>query len=207
MTIKDKILLESKLWVLEKLALDKNHFQHLTRLHSANILWIGSSDSPVPVRELTNTEPGEIIVHQNMANQIREDDISLMATVEHAIEDAGIEYIIICGYSHCRGIQDVILDEDNTPFVRKWLGGLLELYENNAESLWRMNLDEKKKRLCELNIRQQIENLSQLDIIQRAWKRNNSPVLLGWYFDLHNGSIKEIFSMEAKTKLKQMASV
>ena len=207
MTIKEKMLLEAKAWVLEKLNLDKSYFERLSSMHTPNILWIGSSDSLVPVRELTNTEPGEILVYRNMASQVKSDDISLMATIEDAIEVSRVEYIIICGYSHCGGIRDVILGTDDRPAVKKWLVGLRQLYENNAEELQDLEFDQKEKRLCELNIKEQILNLSKLEMVQKAWEISNNPILLGWYFDLNDGSIKEIFSMEANHKLKQVASV
>jgi len=207
MTIKEKMLLESKAWVLEKLNLDKRYFERLSSMHTPNILWIGSSDSLIPVRELTNTEPGEILVYRNMASQVSEDDISLMATLEDALEVSRVEYIIICGYSHCGGISDVILGADDRPHIKKWLKGLQALYKNHLEELQQLDFVQKERRLCELNIKEQISNLSKLKLIQKSWKRDNHPILLGWYFDLNNGSIKEIFSMEANHKLKQVASV
>jgi carbonic anhydrase len=207
MTIKEKMLLESKAWALEKLNLDKGYFERLSSMHTPNILWIGSSDSLIPVRELTNTEPGEILVYRNMASQVRADDISFMATLEDAIEISRVEYIIICGYSHCGGIRDVILGTDDRLHVKKWMTGLQELYENNEEELQDLDFDKKEKRLCELNIKEQILNLSRLEMVQKAWEKSNSPILLGWYFDLTDGSIKEIFSMESNYKLKQVASL
>jgi len=207
MTIKEKMLLEGKAWVLEKLNLDKHYFRRLSGMHTPKIVWIDSSDSLVPVRELTNTEPGEILVYRNMASQVRTDDISLMAMLEDALEVSKVEYIIVCGYSHCGGISDVLVGADYRPHVRTWLAGLRELYERNADELNDLEFDEKEKRLCELNIKEQILNLSRLQVTQRAWERGNEPKLLGWYFDLNDGSIKEIFSMESNYKLQQVASV
>ena len=207
MTIKEKMLLGAKAWVLEKLNLDKQYFERLSGMHTPKILWIGSSDSLIPVRELTNTEPGEILVYRNMASQVRTDDISFMATLEDAVEVSKVEYIIICGYSHCGGIRDVLLGADDRPHVKTWLAGLRELYERNADELDNLEFDKKEKRLCELNIKEQILNLSRLEAIQGAWERGNEPILLGWYFDLDTGSIKEIFSMESNYALQQLASV
>src|SRR4030095_1433603 len=109
MTTKEKMLLESKAWTLEKLSLDKTYFDRLSGMHSPDILWIGSIDSLVPARELINAEPGDILVYRNMGAQVREDDISLMATIQDAVEVSNIKYIVVCGYSHCSGIQDVVL--------------------------------------------------------------------------------------------------
>ncbi len=207
MTIKEKMLLEGKAWVLEKLNLDESYFARLSEMPTPNILWIASSDSLVPVRELTNTEPGEILVYRNMASQVRPDDISLMATIQDAIEVCRIEYIIVCGYSHCGGVRDVLLGSADRPYVNNWLSGLIELYHNNIDELQQLDFEQKEKRLSELNIKAQILNLSKLEVVQKAWEKSNKPMLLGWYFDLADGSIQEIFSMESNHKLKQVASL
>ena len=121
MTSKEKMFLESKAWALEKLSLDKTYFESLSGLHTPDILWIGSLDSLVPFREIINANPGDVLVYRNMGVQIRTDDISLMATIQDAVEVSQVDYIIVCGYSHCSGIRDVVLGSDDRPFVKRWL--------------------------------------------------------------------------------------
>jgi len=206
MTTKERILLESKAWLVEKLSQDNSYFARLRNAPKPNILWIGSSDNLISIREVTNTEPGELIVHRNIAAQIRTDDLNLMATLEDAI-DAGIEYIIVCGSSNCKGIREVVQGLDEQIYMRKWLDDLLELYNEHAPELELLTQVEQEKRLCELSIKEQLLKLSDLDIVQQAWERRSSPVLLGWYFDLASGTIKELFSMTARENIRQVASV
>lgn len=207
MTIKERMLLESKAWVAEKLSLDKDYFEHLKKMPTANILWIGSSDNLISIREVTNTEPGEIIVHRNIASQVKADDMSLMATLEHAVEVAKVRYIIVCGYSNCNGINEVVQGVEERTYMRKWLDELFDLYNSHADELDPLPQVEKEKRLCELSIKAQILKLSTLDIIQKAWENGSGPVLLGWYLDETSGIIKEIFSMTSEQELKQVARV
>jgi carbonic anhydrase len=206
MNTKERILLESKAWLIEKLSLDSDYFKNMRRMPKPNILWIGSSDNLISIREVTNTEPGELIVHRNIAAQIRSDDLNLMATLEDAIE-MGIEYIIVCGSSNCKGISEVVQGMDEQIYMRKWLDDLIELYNENSNELEHLSQVQQEKRLCELSIREQLLKLSELDIIQQAWERKSTPILLGWYFDLATGIIQEIFSMTARERLKQVASV
>lgn len=202
MTVKEKILLESKAWVKEKTILDKEYFKRLSSLHTPNILWIGSSDSLVPVRELTNTEPGEILVYRNLGNLVKENDLSFMALLQDAIEVSHVEYIIVCGYSHCSSLREIIKGTDK-PLIREWLIELRALYELYYKELDPLPYDQKERKLAEINIRQQIINLSRLPIIQEAWKTGKYPQLFGWYFDLDTGSLSEVFSMEDQ-QLKQI---
>lgn len=207
MTTKEKILLENKAWVLEKLNLDSDYFKKLAVTQDPSILWIQSSDITLPVQELVNGEPGEILVYSNIATQIRDDDISLRAVLEDATMRASVKSIVVCGFSHCEGIQDVLLGVDDRPAVRHFLSNLRELYEENKEELLSLDFKAREKRLSELNIRLQIQKLSEMEHVQKSWKARNLPVLYGWYFDLETGYLKEIFTMEPHNELRQVASL
>jgi carbonic anhydrase len=205
MTIKEKLLLESKAWVKEKTILDQEYFKRLSSLHKPNILWITSSDSLVPVLEITNTEPGEILVYKNLGNLVKENDLSFMALLQDAIEVSQVEYIIVCGYSHCSSLRETI-NGTTKPLIREWLIELRALYELYYKELDSLPYEQKERKLAELNIRQQIINLSRLEIIQNSWKKGKYPQLFGWYFDLNTGSLSEVFSMEDQ-QLKQVSSL
>lgn len=207
MTQKEKIFLESKAWAMEKLSLDKTYFERLAGLHSPEILWLGSVDSLVPVRALINADPGEVMVYRNLGCQVRKDDLSLMATIQDAVEMSRVKYIVVCGYSHCSGIQDVISGNDQRPFVRQWLEELHVLYDSYSEELLDLDLEQRSRRLAELNIRAQVIKLSQLEIIRQAWDKNEGPALFGWYFDLDSGALTEVFSMEPNSRLNQVTSL
>ena len=207
MTPNEKMFLESKAWTMEKLSLDKTYFKRLAGMHTPDILFIGSIDSLVDVRELVNADPGEVLIYRNMGCLISEDDLSLMATVQDAVEIAQVEYIVICGYSHCTGIQDVISGRHGRPYIKRWLTDLQNLYDKHYDELQSLDLEQRSKRLCELNIRAQIINLSQLDVIHKAWEKSDHPHLFGWYFDLDTGALKEVFSMESNRRLRHVASV
>jgi carbonic anhydrase len=207
MTTSDKLVLESKAWAKEKVLLDKNYFKRLSDMHNPDILWVGASDSLVPVREVTNTEPGEILVYRNVANQVKQDDISFMALLQESLESFRVDLIVVCGYSHCGGIRDVLLGMENKPMVQRWLSGLQELYLLHKTELDALPFEEREKKLSELNIQQQIVNLSEIDLVKKSWQRRNAPVLLGWYFDLGSGELNEVFKMEPHNELEQVNSV
>jgi carbonic anhydrase len=195
MTTKEKILLESKVWVKEKLTLDKDYFKRLSSMHSPKILWIDSTDSLVPVQEIANTEPGEILVYRNMGNLVKERDLSLMALLEDSLEMAHIQYIVVCGYSHCTSLREIINGTER-PLTREWLIDLRGLYALHQDELDPLPFDQKERRLAEININQQLINLSRLEIIKKAWEKSDFPKLYGWYFDLDTGGFTEIASFE-----------
>ncbi|WP_276372072.1 carbonic anhydrase [Chryseolinea sp. H1M3-3] len=207
MTAKEKMFLESKAWALEKLSLDENYFHRLAAVSNPEIFWIGSLDNLVPVRELISSGPGDLLVYRNIGTQVREDDASLMATLEMAVQVYDVKHIIVCGYSHCTGINEVLSENHQTPHLKKWLEELREIYEVNFEKFRGLDLDQKKQLLSELNIKAQILKLSQFEVIQKSWEKSDHPILLGWYFDLISGGLKEIFTMEENHRVEQVATL
>jgi carbonic anhydrase len=61
--------------------------------------------------------------------------------------------------------------------------------------------NERQRRLVELNVIEQIHNLSQTSTIQRAWTTRKAPELHGWVYGLDDGIIREIAHMDAETPL------
>jgi carbonic anhydrase len=196
MTMKERILLESKAWTKEKLSLDSKYLQRLVESADPEILWIGSADSMIPVREVTNCEPGEILVYRNMGNQAKPDDIGTKALVAHAIETAKIKMIIVSGYSHDSSIKAIANEWKVPKEVEVWIRDIKELYEQNKTDFEGLNDEQKLRKLTELNIKQQVLNLSKFESVQKAWEIGNNIPILGWYYNIENGEIEEIFSIE-----------
>ncbi len=207
MTIKEKLFLEAKAWAEEKISLDKEYFERLASMHSPSMLWIGSSDSLIPVAEVTNTEPGEILVYRNLGSQVRHDDIGMMAMIQDAVEVVNVRHIVVCGYSHCSGIRSVVNRKSDRPHLRDWLRDVSHLYELHQAELELLDSRHRERRLCELNIEQQVRNLSKIECIQRAREKRRYPVLYGWYFDLYNGTLCEVCSHGENQEHKTLTSV
>ena len=55
--------------------------------------------------------------------------------------------------------------------------------------------------LTELNVKEQVLNLSKTSIIQKAWKYNKAPDLHGWVYDLRDGIINPVYDMPAGSKI------
>lgn len=207
MTTKERILLESKAWREEKLSLDTGYFTRLDAKPTPRILWIASTDAKIPVQEMTNTEPGEVMLYRNIGIQIREDDKSLQAVLEEAVLNDHIKHIMLCAYSHCSGISHVIEGRETGPTLKNWLKDLNDLYEKHYDELRGLNDVDKEKMLNQINIRQQVINLGKMEVIRKAWERNDYPKIIGWYFDLTTGYLTEVFSLEKNHRLKQSADL
>lgn len=207
MKTKERIILETKAWKQEKLSIDREYFQRLSTRHRPKILWICSSDSLASIREMTNTEPGDILVYRNLGALVRDDDMSLMAVLEAAVEIHEITHIIVCGYSQCSAISEVLNFSHTAPAVKHWLAPLRQLYEANAEKFAGLSQGQSERLLSEISIKQQVINLSHISCIQKAWEKRDYPRIFGWYFDLQEGNLSEVFSLEDNHSLRQRSTI
>src|SRR5688572_19583246 len=134
-TYKD-LLSGNKAWVKEKLRQDPNFFLRLSKGQSPEVLWIGCSDSRVPANEITNTGPGEIFVHRNIANQVRSNDVNASAVLEYAVGVLEVKSIVVVGHGGCGGVRAAMAGIDGLPAVlADWLGGVREIYLKHKDEL------------------------------------------------------------------------
>src|ERR1700750_1160935 len=93
-----KILLQNKAWAKERTQVDPDFFNRHARVQTPEFLWIGCSDSRVPANEVTDTDPGEIFVHRNIANLVVHTDLNLLSVLQYAVQVLKVKNIIVCGH-------------------------------------------------------------------------------------------------------------
>ena len=80
-----ELLRDNQAWVAKQQQANPNYFHNLTMGQTPPYLYIGCSDSRLPLTQYTQTEPGEMFVHRNIANQVCLPDISFLSVLEYAI--------------------------------------------------------------------------------------------------------------------------
>ncbi len=197
----EKLLLENKAWAREHTENDPEFFSRLSKIQTPEFLWIGCSDSRVPANEITNTAPGEIFVHRNIANLVVHTDLNLLSVLQYAVEVLKVQHVIVCGHYGCGGIK-AALSHTDLGLINKWLRNIKDTYYFHKEELDSIQEIEKRTdRLTELSVEEQVMNLAKTSIIQRAWKGENRPTLHGWVYRLEDGILHDIVKMTPNTPL------
>jgi carbonic anhydrase len=196
-----KLLLANKAWVKEKLSLKHDFFESLSREQKPEFLWIGCSDSRVPAEEITGTEPGQLFVHRNIANIVDHTDFNLLSVVQFAIDHLKVRHVIVCGHYGCGGVKAAMGNKD-LGLLNKWLRNIKDLYHlHNDELAMQDDLDKRTSRLVELNVIAQVHNLAKTSIVQRAWQREERPLLHGWVYGLDTGLIHDLLKVGHDTPM------
>ena len=198
------LLDNNKAWVKERLDVDENYFTELAKDQKPEFLWIGCADSRVPAEEVTNMQPGELFVHRNVANLVVHTDMNLLSVLQYAVEVLKVKHVIVCGHYGCGGVKAAMGNSD-LGLINKWLRNIKEVYGKHIGELKTIDDEDKKfDRLVELNVEEQVKNLSKTTIVQRAWSNRQLPHLHGWVFDMRTGLIKEIMNIDSNYELEEI---
>jgi carbonic anhydrase len=198
----EKLLQENKAWAAGKKDIDPEYFDRLSHLQTPEFLWIGCSDSRVPANEITGTQPGEIFVHRNVANLVINNDVNLLSVLDYAVNYLEVKHIIVCGHYGCGGIKSAITNNDFKAVLNMWLRNIKDVYRIHRGELEAISdAEAKENRLVELNVMEQVFNLSKTSTVQRAWKNKKQPDLHGWVYGLKDGLIKPVCEMKAGTHI------
>ncbi len=201
----EMLLDDNKAWAAEKVEKDPLFFKNLSEIQTPEFLWIGCSDSRVPANEITNTQPGEIFVHRNVANLVINNDVNLLSVLDYAVNHLKVKHVIVCGHYGCGGVKAATTNHDFNQVLNMWLRNIKDIYRIHRDELDSITDEEKRvDRLVELNVQEQILNLAKTSIIQRAWKNDQRPDLHGWVYGLKDGIIKPVFDMKAGTHIDSL---
>lgn len=198
-----KLLLENKAWAKSKTDVNESYFKDMSNGQSPEYLWIGCADSRVPVNEITQSHPGEIFVHRNIANLVVHTDMNLMSVVSYAVENLKVNHVIICGHYNCGGVKAALMP-NSLGLIDNWIRNIKDTYfVNKVEVDAIANETDKVNRLVELSVVEQVRNMAETAIIQKSWKERQKPYIHGWVYDIFTGHLKELITMSSAEELDE----
>jgi len=188
----ESLLEGNQQFVADTLKIDPDYFTQLSNGQKPPVLWIGCADSRVPANQITNTKPGEIFVHRNIANMVVHSDMNMLSVLDYAVNVLGVKHVIVCGHYGCGGVIAASGHEQNG-LVDNWLRHIKDVIRLHAAELEAIT-DQKEKvdRLVELNVIENVHNLTATSIVQNAWKNGKDLSVHGWVYTLSTGFIKDL---------------
>ncbi len=170
---------------------DPEFFSLLSKQQTPEYLWIGCSDSRVPANQIVNLPPGEVFVHRNIANLVIHTDLNCLSVIQFAVEVLKVKHIIVCGHYGCGGIRAAMENKEHG-LIDNWLSHIKDVSRLNAKKLAGLKQNEKFDLLCELNVREQVVNVCNTTIVQKAWKKGAALSVHGWIYNIENGILKDL---------------
>jgi carbonic anhydrase len=186
------LLENNRAWASQITDHDPTFFQELSHQQSPQYLWIGCSDSRVPSTQLVNLQPGEMLVHRNVANVVVHTDLNCLSVVQFAVEVLKVRHIIVCGHYGCGGVQ-AALSNDKLGLIDNWLRHVQDVKQKHGQLVSELDDEARRaRRLCELNVIEQVVNVCQTTIVEQAWEQGQELTIHGWIYGLEDGLVRDL---------------
>jgi carbonic anhydrase len=187
-----QLFANNRAWAAEVTSKDPDFFTRLSRQQKPRFLWIGCADSRVPADRIVGLMPGELFVHRNVANVVVHTDLNCLSAVQYAVEALRVEHIIVCGHYGCGGVLSALRD-DKLGLIDNWLRHVQDVAGKHRAALDALpNESDRHHRLCELNVIEQVVNVSQTTVVRDAWARGQTLSVHGWIYALRDGLLRDL---------------
>ena len=187
-----KLFENNRAWVRDVKKADPGFFERLAAQQSPQVLWIGCSDSRAPASQLVGLVPGEVFEHRNVANLVVHTDLNCLSVLQFAVDVLRVQHVVVCGHYRCGGVS-AALARTRHGLIDNWLRHIVDVMEKHKEILDRIADEQiRNDRLCELNVIEQVRNLSQTTIVQDAWAAGHEVIVHGWIYNVGNGLLRDL---------------
>lgn len=131
-------------------------------------------------------------MHRNIANMVIHTDMSMLSVLDYSINVLGVKHIMVVGHYGCGGVN-AAMGNKQVGLIDNWLCNIKDVYR-----LYEAELDaiedqvKRSNRLVELNVQEQVFNLTKTSIVQNAWANGRSLLVHGIIYDIHDGLLKDL---------------
>jgi carbonic anhydrase len=181
----------NRAWSRQIREVDPDYFERLSHLQKPQYLWIGCSDSRVPANQIVGLLPGEVFVHRNIANVVVHTDLNCLSVIQFAIDVLKVRHIMVVGHYGCGGVQ-AALEHQRVGLADLWLRHVQDVHVKHLARVDGLPEEKRHDRLCELNVLEQVINVSRSIVVQDAWQRGQDVTIHGWIYGLKDGLIRDL---------------
>jgi carbonic anhydrase len=182
----------NRAWAAEITRHDPEFFVRNARYQAPQYLWIGCSDSRVPVNQIVDLQPGDIFVHRNVANLVVHTDLNCLSAIQFAVDFLHVKHVIVCGHYGCGGVLAALRDA-RLGLIDNWLRHVQHVGRKHRGELDSLESEvQRHNRLCELNVIEQVIHTCQTTVVRSAWDRGQTLAVHGWIYGLDDGLLRDL---------------
>jgi len=192
MRVLGHLLEKNKAWSENLRAQDPDFFRKLSLRQAPEYFWIGCSDSRVPANQVVGLQPGELFVHRNIANLVVHTDLNALSAMQFAVDALKVRHVIVCGHYGCGGVRAALLEE-RLGLADAWLQHVRNVYQKHEPRIAGLPDEGARwKRLCELNVLEQVLHVCETTIVRDAWRRGQKLSVHGWIYKVKDGLLRDL---------------
>ncbi len=187
-----QIMTGNKEWIKQVAEDTTGKLKQLAKGQNPELFWIGCSDSRVPANMITNTLPGEVFVHRNIANMCVHSDMNMLSVLDYAVNVLKVKHVIVAGHYGCGGV-DAALSRKQFGIIDNWLCHIKDVYRLHQDEIDAIKGKEARtNRLVELNVAEQVFNLCTTSIVQNAWRERDDLAIHGLVIETGTGELIDL---------------
>ena len=181
----------NRAWAVEMESTRPGFFTSLVKQQTPKYMWIGCSDSRVPANQITGLEPGEVFVHRNVANIVVHSDLNALSAIQFAVERLKVKDIMVVGHYGCSGVQ-AALEGARIGLADNWIRHIQDVRHRHRQLLESLPEAVRANALCDINVIEQVVNVSVSTVMIDAWARGQGVAVHGWSFGVHDGLLQDL---------------
>ena len=181
----------NRAWAAQMEAERPGFFTSLIKQQTPKYMWIGCSDSRVPANQITGLEPGEVFVHRNVANIVVHSDLNALSAIQFAVERLKVQDIMVVGHYGCSGVQ-AALEAARIGLADNWIRHIQDVRHRHRSLLDSLPEPVRANALCDINVIEQVVNVSVSTVMVDAWARGQKVTVHGWAFGVHDGLLQDL---------------
>jgi carbonic anhydrase len=187
----DQLLAGNRQFVETEFEPNAEYYRSIATRQTPKVLWIGCSDSRVSEHQMTDSKPGTMFVHRNVANIVAFNDVNISSILEYGVVHLKIEDIIVCGHTRCGGIA-AIEDGVHENYIADWLciASGAKVIADRVAAERGLSREEKLAVLTEENVKLQIKHLKNLALIKNQHAKGSLPRIHGWLYRVETGKVE-----------------
>ena len=186
-----ELFTHNRAWAARMEAEQPGFFTGLVKQQTPKYMWIGCSDSRVPANQITGLEPGEVFVHRNVANIVVHSDLNALSAIQFAVERLKVQDIMVVGHYGCSGVQ-AALEGARIGLADNWIRHIQDVRHRHQELLDSLPDGVRAHALCDINVIEQVVNVSVSTVMVDAWARGQKVAVHGWSFGVHDGLLQDL---------------
>jgi carbonic anhydrase len=112
--------------------------------------------------------------------------------LQYAIDALKVEHVIVCGHYGCGGVE-AAWKGSAFGLIDNWLRHVQDIAERHAALFPRRLSDtQAAERLAELNVIEQVANVSRSTVVIDAWRRGQQVAVHGVIYSLRDGLLRDL---------------
>ncbi|MDP2819009.1 MAG: carbonate dehydratase [Polaromonas sp.] len=186
-----KLFAHNRAWAAQMERERPGFFTGLVKQQTPRYMWIGCSDSRVPANQITGLEPGEVFVHRNVANLVVHSDLNALSAIQFAVERLKVRDIMVVGHYGCSGVQ-AAQEGARIGLADNWIRHIQDVRHRHRQMLDSLPEAVRANALCDINVIEQVVNVSVSTVLVDAWSRGQEVRVHGWAFGVHDGLLQDL---------------